>query len=254
MAPLQSGRTGPAAARVLQRWAVRLRLSTLQPHRSSKPKAPHLTVRGLACQRGSRRLFNDVDLDVHAGEVVWVTGRNGRGKTSLLRLVAGIAAPERGQIRFGDELCENPQSLPLFAQSVFIGHANALKDDLTVAEALSFLLRIHGQECNEFTVTTALTRWDMLELRNALVRTLSQGQRRRAALSRLVVHRAPALWVLDEPFDSLDSGGVDRLNEQLAEHIQRGGSALITGHQPALSDGIPRRDFDLDRYAAHTFA
>jgi heme exporter protein A len=206
-------------------------------------------VRGLACQRGSRRLFKGVELDVHAGEVVWVRGQNGRGKTSLLRLVAGVATPEQGEIRFADTLHGNSPTPP--GRPVFIGHANALKDDLTVTEALAFLLRIHSQESDEPTVVAALLRWDMLEQRDALVRTLSQGQRRRTALSRLAVHRAPALWVLDEPFDALDSGGIDRLNEQLVEHIQRGGSVLITGHQLALCDGLVRREFDLDRYAVH---
>jgi heme exporter protein A len=210
---------------------------------------PHLVVRGLACQRGSRRLFKDVDLDVHAGEVVWVRGQNGRGKTSLLRLVAGIATPEQGQIRLAATLRDNAPAL--LGRPVFIGHANALKDDLTVKEALAFLLRIHSQESDEATVVAALLRWELLKQRDVLVRTLSQGQRRRTALSRLCVHRTPALWVLDEPFDALDASGINRLNEQLVEHIERGGSVLITGHQLALCDGLVRREFDLDRYAVH---
>jgi heme exporter protein A len=233
---------------------LRLRLSTLQTHSSSRSTTPHLAVRGLACQRGSRRLFEDVDLDVHAGEVVWVRGQNGRGKTSLLRLVAGIATSQEGHIRFADTQHDISPATPTQTppgRPVFIGHANALKDDLTVTEALAFLLRIHAQKSDEPTVVAALLRWDMLAQRDALVRTLSQGQRRRTALSRLAVHRAPALWVLDEPFDALDSGGIDRLNEQLVEHVQRGGSVLITGHQLALCDGLVRREFDLDRYAAH---
>jgi heme exporter protein A len=86
----------------------------------------------------------------------------------------------------------------------------------------------------------------MLAQRNGLVRSLSQGQRRRVALARLAVESEPILWVLDEPFDALDTNGVQRLNELLAEHLQRGGSVLITGHQSALSPALRQRDFDLD--------
>jgi heme exporter protein A len=209
--------------------------------------APLLTARGVACERGLRRLFSGVDLDVRAGEVVWLRGRNGRGKTSLMRLIAGVVPTQTGAILFDGA---PRHSLAMERRTLFIGHANALKDDLTVAEALEFLLRIHGHACDAATTASALARWDMQTYRHTLVRALSQGQKRRVALARLAVDCASAhatLWVLDEPFDSLDAGGVDRLNELLAEHLRHGGSVLITGHQSALDPALPQRDFDLDR-------
>lgn len=134
---------------------------------------------------------------------------------------------------------------------IYIGHANALNEDLTAREALVFLLRLHQQPIDATRVDAALARWNMLAQRDALVRTLSQGQRRRIALARLAIDADASLWVLDEPFDALDAEGVQRLNELLAEHLQRGGSALVTGHQAALSSALAWREFDLDQHADH---
>ena len=95
---------------------------------------------------------------------------------------------------------------------VFIGHANALKEDLTVREALAFLLRIHGRPRDAATVDAALDRLGLRTRRQAMVRTLSQGQRRRVVLARLAVEHRPSLWLLDEPFDALDTDGIARVN------------------------------------------
>ena len=209
---------------------------------------PHLAARGLACRRGARLLFEKVDLALRPGELVWLRGRNGRGKTSLLRLVAGIATPEAGQVLLdGAPIAANDERS---RRVTYLGHQHALKDDLTSAEALEFLLRIHGRRSDRSSVDAALEHWGMLGQRNTWVRRLSQGQRRRVALARLVGEHDARLWLLDEPFDALDSDGVERLNVLLLQHLGRGGTVLLTGHQAALSPALPARELDLDDCAA----
>lgn len=184
----------------------------------------------LACRRGDRILFKGLDLDVRAGQVVWLRGANGRGKTSLLRLLAGLSTPEAGQVTWGS----SPRQL------VYIAHANALKEDLTVLESLRFLARLHGRDESDDSLVGALQLFGMASRRSAPVRTLSQGQRRRVALSRLAIADTPSVWILDEPFDSLDTEGIATLNALLTRHAQRGGSVVLTSHQAlTLSEPQP---------------
>lgn len=173
----------------------------------------------LACRRGERILFRGLNLRVDAGQIVWVRGANGSGKTSLLRLLAGIARPDAGRIEHDAE-----------RERVYIGHANALKDDLTAAESLRFLSRLHGFDASDAAIIGALASFGLTTRRDAPVRTLSQGQRRRVALARLCVAPVTALWLLDEPFDALDAEGVSALNTLLTEHTAHGGSVLLTSH------------------------
>lgn len=202
--------------------------------------APSLSVKSLTGERGSRLLFTDLAFELRAGEMLWVRGRNGRGKTSLLRLVAGLGAAPRGELLF------NGVARPVQRNVVYVGHANALKEDLSVGEALTFLLRIHGGRIDAAALSSALDHWGLLAQENEPVRNLSQGQRRRVALARLSVERRASLWVLDEPFDALDANGAACLNALLAAHLKRGGSVLITGHQAALDPDLPRLELDLD--------
>jgi len=216
-------------------------------HTSPHTAAPRLTAAHLACRRGTRLLFKELALDVGAGQIVWVRGQNGRGKTSLLRLAAGLSTPEHGQVqsdgvsvRRSSDYCE---------RLVYIGHANALKEDLTVTEALQFLLRIHQRPFDVGVAHAALERIGLHSRRHAPVRTLSQGQRRRVALARLAVEDGPSLWILDEPFDALDVDGVERLNGLLADHVKRGGSVLLTSHLKLDTALLRPIEIDLDHFA-----
>lgn len=209
--------------------------------------APLLRAAGLEGQRGERVLFRALELSLAAGDIVWLRGRNGRGKTTLLRLLAGLASPTAGVIAFRD--------VPLGRAGAawrhdmaYIGHANALKDDLSTTEALRFVAGLRGHEPDATTAQQALARLGVADRARAPVRTLSQGQRRRVALARLALPDAPALWLLDEPFDALDDVGISTLNSLLAEHSARGGAALLTSHQAlSLRDPVPRI-FDLDPF------
>lgn len=157
------------------------------------------------------------------GQAVWVRGPNGQGKTSLLRVLAGLSRPDDGHLQVNKPL-------------VYIGHQQALKDDLTALEALSFLVRLHAWPAgdsrhDEDTIAQALAHMGVKARRHALVRTLSQGQRRRVALARLVLSPPGSVWLLDEPFDALDDHGVTTLNALIQGHRQAGGAVVLTSHQ-----------------------
>jgi len=191
---------------------------------------PSLAALDLACRRGDRILFKGLQFEVKPGQVVWLRGANGRGKTSLLRLLAGLSTPEAGQVSWSG----SP------TQRVYVAHANALKEDLTVLESLRFLACLHGRDDSEVALTEALRLFGMASRRDAFVRTLSQGQHRRVALARLALDVAPALWILDEPFDALDTEGIHTLNSLLTQHAARGGSVVLTSHQAlTLSEPSP---------------
>lgn len=214
---------------------------------SPSPAAPRLSAIDLACRRGTRLLFQHLAFDLAPGQLAWVRGHNGRGKTSLLRLAAGLSSPEHGQILYDGKPARRlheEHGLPLF-----IAHANALKDDLTASESLQFLLRLHGRPWRDATIQSALQRLGLLGRRDAPVRTLSQGQRRRVALARLAVEEEPSLWILDEPFDALDAGGVALLNQLLAGHLARSGNVLLTSHLPLDADLLRPMHIELDAFA-----
>lgn len=166
-------------------------------------------------------------------------GANGRGKTSLLRLLAGLASPEQGEIRWTGTQPDPAAAQPA-RRLVYIGHSNALKDDLTALESLQFMAQLHRRPAGPQALDDALRLCGMQGHRHALVRTLSQGQRRRVALARLCLEAEPLLWILDEPFDALDIQGVQTLNGLLSSHAKRGGSVVLTSHLAlTLSDPQP---------------
>lgn len=213
------------------------------PQVFSTAAAPWMRAAALVCARAGRPLFSGLSFEVRAGQLVWLRGANGRGKTSLLRLAAGLASPESGRLLW------NGEPLSATRQPLYLGHANALKDDLSVGEALQFLLRLHGRAATLADVQAALLRMGLHGWRDAPVRTLSQGQRRRVALARLAAEDQPGLWLLDEPFDALDADGVQRVNGLLGDHLQRGGGVLLTSHLPVDIGGPRPEIIHLDAFS-----
>jgi len=182
-----------------------------------------LVVRELECRRGDRVLFAPISFTVGAGSIAWIRGANGQGKTTLLRTLAGLSAPAAGEVVWAGA----PEIAP---RPLYLAHANALKEDLTVSESLRFLLHLAGHPVDSRDVDRALERFGMASRKDAFVRTLSQGQRRRVALARLAAQREPSPWLLDEPFDALDAAGTELLAQVIAQHARRGGAVVLTSH------------------------
>ena len=180
----------------------------------------------LECERGTRTLFRNVSFTLSAGELLRIAGANGSGKTSLLRILSGLAAPSRGEVRWKSEPITRLRE-DYARELVYIGHAPAVKDDLTPRENLAITCRLAGRAVPDVQLAEALERLRVPELP---VRKLSQGQRRRAALARLLVSEAP-LWLLDEPYSALDVQGVEALNQRIGRHTAAGGAVIYTTHQ-----------------------
>ena len=186
-----------------------------------------LIAKGLSCRRASEWLFKGLDFECQPGQLLWLRGSNGSGKTSLLRILAGLSHADEGQLAI------HIRDMHAFRKAlVYIGHTNGLKDDLSALESLAFVARLHGRPCDSETLSLALRRLAIHHRRHVVVRNLSQGQRRRVALSRLALERDAGLWVLDEPFDSLDAEGIEAINDLLMEHLGRGGGVVMTSHVP----------------------
>jgi heme exporter protein A len=189
-----------------------------------------LEAADLRCERGGRVLFERLSFRLGAGEFLRVSGANGSGKTSLLRVLCGLLTPSRGCVRWkGEPVAALREEYA--RQLVYLGHAPAVKGDLTAEENLSIACTLAGVAASRDAVKSALARFALPH--DVPVRRLSQGQRRRAALARLALSGAVPLWLLDEPFAALDAEGIERLGALLSGHAEKGGAIVFTTHQDA---------------------
>lgn len=187
-----------------------------------------LEAADLRCERGGRVLFERLSFRLGAGEFLRVSGANGSGKTSLLRVLCGLLTPSRGCVRWkGEPVAALREEFA--RQLVYLGHAPAVKGDLTAEENLSIACTLAGVAASRDAVKSALARFALPH--DVPVRRLSQGQRRRAALARLALSGAVPLWLLDEPFAALDAEGIERLGALLSGHAEKGGAIVFTTHQ-----------------------
>jgi heme exporter protein A len=195
-----------------------------------RPGTGLLEGRALNCQRGRRQLFEQLDITLEPGSLTWLRGANGSGKTSLMRILAGLSTPAAGEVLWNGQPLRKagPQARQAVA---YIGHANALKDDLSLEESVAFLARLAGMDQPDARASAALETLGLGNRRKALVRTLSQGQRRRGALARLALDDQPRTWILDEPYDALDADSIQRLSALITAQAARGGAVLLTSHQ-----------------------
>lgn len=187
-----------------------------------------LQTRQLTCERDWRVLFSGLELQLSAGQMLQVSGPNGSGKTSLLRLLAGLMQPSEGEILFkGQPLARQRDELA--RNSLWIGHAAGIKGLLTPLENLAWLTALqHG--ASDEAIAAALVAVGLTGFEDAACHTLSAGQQRRVALARLYLPDAPPLWILDEPFTALDKKAVAQLEQHLAQHCEQGGMVIFTTH------------------------
>jgi len=182
-----------------------------------------LSGRGVRCVRGGREVFSGLDFEARAGEVLAVTGRNGAGKTSLLRLIAGLLVPAAGAIA----LDGGDTELTIAEQAHYLGHRDALKPALSVGENLSFWREFLGGEVSDKAESLRAVGLDHAVHLPAAY--LSAGQRRRLSLARLLAVRRP-LWLMDEPNAALDTAGQGLLAGLMREHLARGGLIVAATH------------------------
>ena len=200
-----------------------------------------LSVHDVGCERDDRILFENLNIAVQKGDLIQLVGPNGAGKTTLLRLMAGLNQDFSGEVRWNGQ---NIQSCfhDYARQRLYIGHLSAIKKILTPLENLRSFVS-SWQEVKEDDLWQALEKVTLAGYEDVPCQQLSAGQQRRVALARLLVTPTP-LWILDEPFTALDKEGVAWLEQQLAQHVEKGGSVLITSHH-ALSDIPALRQIEL---------
>jgi heme exporter protein A len=190
-----------------------------------------LEANALECVRGGRRLFQALSFSLEQGESLEVSGANGSGKTSLLRMLCGLLAPAAGEILWEGK---NISSLKeeYLKRLAYLAHANGVKAELSATENLRVACGLMGgQPASEEKIHAALERMGLGSCEDSPAKTLSQGQQRRLALARLLVNER-ALWILDEPLAALDSAAVGLVQSVLGEHLKGGGILVLTTHQP----------------------
>ena len=205
-----------------------------------------LHIEQLACRRGDKILFTDLTVSWQSGDLVQVEGHNGIGKTSLLRIVAGLAQPLNGKVRWNLEEISKCRE-EYHANLLYLGHQAGIKPELTAWENLKFYQQISQSQQG----TDIL--WDVLETVGLLGREdlpaaqLSAGQQKRIALARLWISEAP-LWILDEPFTAIDKKGVEVLTTLFENHAKKGGMVILTSHQEVPSSLLKKINLAYYKY------
>lgn len=206
-------------------------MTPLPKSTSSTQETILLKGENLTCIREDRLLFDDLNIEINAGDIVQVEGPNGSGKTSLLRILAGLSQPYEGKVKF--KQTSTSQCREEFHENLlYFGHLPGVKGEMSAEENLSFNLALHGLDTNQ-TVDN-LANVNLLGFEDSLASHLSAGQHRRIGLARLYQSRAP-IWILDEPFTAIDKQGVASLEQRFIEHANQGGCVILTTHQDLLA-------------------
>jgi len=199
-----------------------------------------LSVAELSCVRADHTLFSGVGFDLAPGECMHLEGGNGVGKTSLLRILAGFSPAADGQVHWQGQLL-GTSACRLSQDVLYLGHQLALKEELNAIENLQAGAAIAGIPVSREAAFAALQRLGLGSRAALPVRVLSQGQKRRVALARMVVQpQQQPLWLLDEPFVALDSPAQQRVASFMEAHLERGGMVLFTSHQSVEIGGRSR--------------
>jgi len=178
-------------------------------------------------------------IEIGDSEALWIRGTNGSGKTTLIRILAGLRSPDQGEVRWCGESIRDTR--PEYATaSAFVGHRDALKDELSVHQNLELYGQLRNQNFDSAMIQSSLDRIGMVQSTEQRTGTLSAGQRRRTALSRLLLSPAQ-IWLLDEPMTALDVEGRQRLEALMDEHLQTGGIIIFSSHQPLVETKLATR-------------
>jgi len=189
-----------------------------------------LVTRQLACTRGDRDLFHSVSVDLQPGEALRISGKNGSGKTSLLRLLCGLSSPSAGEVSWNGTNI-NTLNDQYRSQLTYLGHLSGIKDDLTACENVEMNAAVAGLPIKTADAIDALGQIGLADVVNLPTRVLSQGQKKRVALARLTFCRKTPLWLLDEPFAALDQQAMEWLIATLNQHLGNDGLLVYSTHQ-----------------------
>jgi len=199
----------------------------------------------LECTRGDRRLFKGLNFSIKPGELIELRGANGSGKTSLLRILAGLSTPAKGEVRWNGK---NIRSLgEEYSGGVsYLAHQNGVKDELSAIENLRIACGVAGNVLSQAAAQGVLQQVGLSRQQNLPARSLSAGQKRRVALARLLGSRA-TVWLLDEVLTSLDDAAIKLSRRFIGDHLSKGGLAIIATHQELdlAADRIQRIELSL---------
>ena len=196
-----------------------------------------LSAQGISCQKQDRILFEDISLTVASGELIHLQGTNGAGKTSLIRILVGLSTPDTGSVSLTNSSLDN---YPL----IYLGHKLGLNRHLSSVENLQFWANMHGIFISTDELYALLARFNLVGLEDVPSGELSAGQQRRVSLARTQLLPAN-IWILDEPYTSLDTQGVSFIQNLIDEFVEGGGAVLMTSHQ-SLQSRLPVKNITLE--------
>jgi heme exporter protein A len=186
----------------------------------------------LSCIRDDRVLFEGLEFELVSGQVLLLEGKNGSGKTSLLRILCGFREPDAGQVFWCGDTINDSQ---YYADMAYVGHLDGVKKELTVLENLKVSLAL-GRS-GQYSIQQALSKVHLADYDDVLVQALSAGQKRRLSLARLLITQN-IVWILDEPFTSLDKQGIALIETLMSEHCANGGMIVLTSHHDIELHGV----------------
>jgi heme exporter protein A len=209
----------------------------------SKPDASihsiGLQLQSVTCVRGGKTLFADLSLALQPGQLLRITGSNGAGKSSLLRILCGLLMASGGRVLWGTHPINHDRDA-FHTQLIYLGHTAALKGDLSAEENIMAAGSLSGDVITNSMARSALIAAGLGHLASKLARTFSQGQKQRVALARLHLAQHKPLWLLDEPFNALDQNANEALQVLIREHLLRGGIVALSSHQIVALDQMDR--------------
>jgi len=208
-------------------------VSTLPANQTTCQSPPLLSATSLTCIREERLLFDQLNIEINTGDIVQVEGPNGSGKTSLLRILAGLSQPFEGEIFFNNQSINHSRE-EFHQHLLYLGHLPGVKGEMNAQENLSFNLALNGLNNDATEIKQTLAEVNLSGFEESLASHLSAGQHRRISLARLYKSNA-RIWILDEPFTAIDKQGVHALEQLFKTHINQGGCVILTTHQDLLS-------------------